>query len=114
MPHHPPSLPDIPDTQASLQQWQAYLQQLCAARGWDQATHLQTWLLLSEELGELAKAIRNQDGLFQEAQSHPTLNLQEEFADVFSYLFQLANQCGVDLTQALRDKEHRNAQRHWQ
>lgn len=110
----PPPLPTLPDANASLSQWQTYLQQLCQARGWDSATHLQTWLLLTEELGELAKAIRQQDGLFQEAGKNPSLNLQEEFADVFSYLFQLANQCGVDLAEAIRHKEQRNAQRHWQ
>lgn len=113
MPTRPP-LPDLPHSEASLTQWQTYLQQLCAARGWDHANHLQTWLLLTEELGELAKAIRNQDGLFQEAGRSPSHNLQEEFADVFSYLFQLANQCGVNLAQALLDKERHNAQRDWQ
>ena len=53
-----------------------------------------TFLWFTEEVGELAAAIRN--GSCEE--------LQEEFADVLAWLVTLANIKNVDLTQALAQK----------
>jgi NTP pyrophosphatase (non-canonical NTP hydrolase) len=100
--------------QASLAELQQYMRQVCAERGWDSASPLQTFLLMSEEIGELAKAIRQHEGLFsEEAKAHKKFALEEEFADVFSYLLDLANQFDVDLEKAFRKKEIINEQRHW-
>jgi NTP pyrophosphatase (non-canonical NTP hydrolase) len=98
-----PSLPDL----------QAYMEKVCAERGWNN-THLELFLLFSEEVGELAKAIRNYTGLYQEeARKHKRFELEEEFADVLGYLLDLANCFKVDLEKAFRDKEQINAQRDW-
>lgn len=59
-----------------------------------------TWLCLSEEFGELARALLRID--------HPTkadrANLEEEFADVVAWLCTLANVNGVDLADAIARK----------
>ncbi|MGE0493398.1 MAG: MazG nucleotide pyrophosphohydrolase domain-containing protein [Vulcanimicrobiota bacterium] len=98
---------------ADLPTLQAYMAEVCRARGWDQADDLETFLLFSEEVGELAKAIRNERGLFAESARPANSGLAEEMADVLSYLLDLANRFGVDLEAALRAKEEANQARHW-
>jgi NTP pyrophosphatase (non-canonical NTP hydrolase) len=92
---------------------------LCKERGWDKASDLETFLLFSEEVGELAKAIRNHKKLYiDQAKAVPAVEgelteLQAEFSDVFSYLLELANKFDVDLEDAFRKKEEKNAARVW-
>lgn len=104
-----PSIPDSP----TLSQLQEYQHAIGKARGWDATPIYQTWLLFTEEIGELAKAIRNKEKLYQESTNKSQPELEGEFADVLSYLLELANTCGVDLEQAYRDKEEVNAKRKW-
>lgn len=93
---------------------QAYTKEVCAKNGWDKGGHLETWLLFTEEIGELAKAIRNHNKLYQEAaKGDNKANLEEEFADVLSYVFHLANDFDIDLEKAFREKEAINAKRSW-
>ncbi|RMG73622.1 MAG: RS21-C6 protein, partial [Bacteroidetes bacterium] len=81
----------------------------------DQTSDLETFLLFMEEVGELAKAIRRHRDLYTETGTPPPAPeaLAEEFADVLSYLMELANRHQVDLTDAYRDKEAQNAARDW-
>ncbi|MEZ4685489.1 MAG: MazG nucleotide pyrophosphohydrolase domain-containing protein [Bacteroidia bacterium] len=96
----------------SLQQ---YVHDVCKARGWDSATNLETFLLFTEEVGELARAIRKQHALFikKGTDSESKQALAEEFADVFSYLLDLANRYEIDLYEAFCAKEEVNAGRDW-
>jgi NTP pyrophosphatase (non-canonical NTP hydrolase) len=98
-------------TLADLQQ---HIKAICAERGWDKNNHLQLFLLFSEEVGELAKAIRNRDKLYTEAErTDKRFELEEEFADVLSYLLDLANYFDIDLEHAFRKKDAYNAKRIW-
>lgn len=107
------SLPSIPEN-ASLSQLQAYQTAICKARGWDKTSDLESFLLFMEEIGELAKAIRNRRELYQEeGKSSHTNELKGEFADVLSYLMELANRFGIDLETVYREKEAINAKRNW-
>jgi NTP pyrophosphatase (non-canonical NTP hydrolase) len=72
------------------------------------------FLLFTEEVGELAKAIRKTQGLYQEKARQKHVELAEEFADVLSYLLDLANCFQVDLETAFREKEQVNATRTWE
>ena len=101
-----------PEFTATLPQLQAYVRDLCRRRGWDSASDLEIFLLFSEEVGELAKALRRHRKLFLEGASTGG-GLAEEMADVLSYLLDLANRTGVDLETAFRDKERVNAKRSW-
>lgn len=105
-------MPELPNT-LDLPSLQSYVGQLCRERGWDQASDLETFLLFSEEVGELAKAIRQRRQLFTEAARPKSDNVAEELADLLSYLLDLSNRLGVDLAQAFRDKEMENAKRSW-
>ncbi|MEL6675609.1 MAG: MazG nucleotide pyrophosphohydrolase domain-containing protein [Bacteroidota bacterium] len=104
---------EIP-SRPSLADLQAYQAAVCRERGWDQTPPLQTFLLFTEEIGELAKAIRNRLNIYQEKgkQVAPE-ELQGEFADVLSYLLELANYFEIDLTEVYRAKEAINAARDW-
>lgn len=103
LPDHP-TLPDL----------QAHIKAICAERGWDNNTPEQIFLLLTEEVGELAKATRKEIKLYGEAAKPDRFHLEEEFADVLNYLMDLANHFGVDLETAYRKKHAYNAERVWE
>jgi len=72
--------------------------------------------LLMEEVGEVARIMARQYGEQSFKKSDTEVNLADEMADVLFVLICLANQTGVDLTEALQknlDKKNiRDAERH--
>ncbi len=58
--------------------------------------------LLTEEVGEMARIIARRYGEQSEKPSDKAANLSDEMADVLFVLICLANQTGVDLTDAFR------------
>ncbi|MBO0789577.1 MAG: RS21-C6 protein [Ktedonobacteraceae bacterium] len=98
----------------TLAELQRYMDEICQERGWTKDTYAEKFLLFSEEIGELAKAIRKTQGLYQEQAKQKRIELEEEFADVFSYLLDLANCFQVDLEAAFRAKEQVNSTRTWE
>jgi len=103
LPKHP-TLPEL----------QRYLDEVCKERGWTKDNYAEKFLLFTEEIGELAKAIRKTQGLYKEKARPNSLELEEEFADVLSYLLDLANYFQVDLEKAFREKERVNSARAWE
>ena len=100
-----PQNPTLPD-------FQTYIARMVKERGFCRGTVAETFMLLMEECGELAKAARKATGMKTDAQSE-AFRLEGEFADVFIYLLDLCNQLGVDLEKAFRDKEGLNKKRVW-
>ncbi|MBA2288690.1 MAG: RS21-C6 protein [Ktedonobacteraceae bacterium] len=98
----------------TLTDLQAYMDQVCKERGWTKDSYSEKFLLFVEEVGELAKAIRQVQGLYDEKAKQQRVALEEEFADVLSYLLDLANYFQVDLEQAFRAKEQVNQARRWE
>jgi NTP pyrophosphatase (non-canonical NTP hydrolase) len=98
----------------TLPELQYYMDEVCKERGWTKDSYAEKFLLFSEEIGELAKAIRKTQGLYQEKARQKRLELEEEFADVLSYLLDLANYFQVDLETAFREKEQVNSTRKWE
>lgn len=72
--------------------------------------------LLTEEVGELARIIARKYGEQSFKESDKDVNMADEMADVLFVLICLANQTGVDLTEALekniQKKTVRDATRH--
>jgi NTP pyrophosphatase (non-canonical NTP hydrolase) len=72
--------------------------------------------MLTEEVGEVARIIARRYGEQSEKQSDKDKDLGEELADVLFVLLCIANQTGIDLTQALENnllkKTKRDNQRH--
>jgi NTP pyrophosphatase (non-canonical NTP hydrolase) len=65
--------------------------------------------ILTEEVGEVARIIARKYGEQSFKESDSEKKLDEEFADVLFVLICLANQTGVDLTEALkRNLEKKN------
>ena len=103
-----------PKNKATLIDLQNHIKTVGQERGWDKNSYLEIFLLFSEEIGELAKAIRNHEGLYAEkAKDYKRFELEEEFADVFNYLLDLANYFEIDLEDAFRKKDAVNAKRKW-
>ena len=96
---------------ATLAQTQTYIKELCEHHGWVKGSGLEIFLLFTEEVGELAKAIRYHEKI--QTESGKNQDLEGEFADVLSYILDLANHYGVDLDQALRKKQGANFEREW-
>ena len=71
---------------------------------------------LTEEVGEVARIISRRYGEQSEKESDKDKDLGEEFADVLFVLICLANQTGVDLTEAFNkrmdNKTKRDKDRH--
>lgn len=72
--------------------------------------------MLTEEVGEVARIIARRYGEQSEKESDKNKDLGDEMADVLFVLICLANQTGVNLTDALEKnmekKSNRDAQRH--
>jgi NTP pyrophosphatase (non-canonical NTP hydrolase) len=74
--------------------------------------------ILMEEVGEVARIMARRYGEQSEKESDRTKDLGEEMADVLWVLICLANQTGIDLTEALekniQKKTERDKHRHHQ
>lgn len=106
MPNHP-SL----KSGATLADIQQYIKETNAFRKHNVDTRY-VLLLLCEEVGELAKAIRKTTGGTIDPESRDS-HVDEEAADVLWMLISICNNFGIDLEQALRTKEEKNKQRVW-
>ena len=71
----------------------------CIRKGWDRTNINTVWLLLTEEIGELASAIRQTKKIYKKTglKKDRGIDIQTEMGDVFSYLFQLAYMLDIDL-----------------
>jgi NTP pyrophosphatase (non-canonical NTP hydrolase) len=79
-------------------------------------SELTNMAILTEEVGEVARIISRKYGDQSFKESDKKANLADEFADVLWVLICLANQTGVDLTDAfvknIEKKTQRDAHRH--
>lgn len=100
--------PRVPSS--SLDDLQSYYDRVSRERGFSDEGPLDTMLLLIEEVGELARAIRQSVGLARADQA--AVELSEELADVQLYILHLANVLGLELSEAVAVKERHNRQRY--
>lgn len=102
----------LPGQQLTLAEWQSFIKARTAERGFDNETLQDEFMLLVEEVGELAKAMRPLHGV-KTASDSAKLELEHEVADVFWLLTCVCNTLGIDLDSAIRSKEDKNNQRVW-
>lgn len=100
----------IADPGSGLFRLQRYYDAVARRRGWSNESARDTLLLLTEELGELARAVRRLEGMARH-QSDSADDVGAELADVQLYLVHLANGLGLDLSDAVTAKERVNAKR---
>lgn len=106
---------NLPQTN-DLNEFQNYIKELCIERGWDKNSPSQLFLLLTEEIGEVAKAIRNHTSLHTQKiqnKDKTKAELASELADVLNYVLDISNHFEIDLAQAFRDKNTENENREW-
>lgn len=96
----------------TLRDVQDYIAAMVKHRGFDKETVQDSFILLTEEVGELAKEIRKLHGV-KLASDAGKLKLEHEVADVLMMLICVCNGLGIDLEQALRTKEEHNKTRTW-
>lgn len=97
-----------------LRDLQAYIDEMVNIRGWAGETPQDTLLLLTEELGELAKEVRKSCTAIQTDLSRRSkADLEGERADVFLVLMALCRTLNIDLTRAFIRKELINCDRKW-
>lgn len=79
-------------------------------------SELTNFAVLTEEVGELARIMARRYGDQSEKESDRNLDLGDEMADILWVLICLANQTGIDLTDAfmrnVEKKTGRDAERH--
>lgn len=99
----------------TLIQVQEYIRNVIELRGFSEQNIEKTMLLLTEEVGELAKAIRK-DKTSMSIDKSKIRNydtIESEVADVFIVLCSICNKLNIDLFSSLKDKEKENIERKW-
>lgn len=100
----------------TIQQAQQIVDQWIKTTGIRYFNELTNTAILMEEVGEVARIMARQYGEQSFKKSDQEVNLADEMADVLFVLICLANQTGIDLTEALeknlQKKSIRDADRH--
>ena len=99
----------------TLQEVQKYIKEVIEIRGFANQEIEKTMLLLLEEVGELAKAIRKKatNMSIDTSKINNYYTVESEVADVFIVLNSVCNRLNIDLYKALKDKEEENIKRTW-
>ena len=101
----------IEEAQKKVDQWIGTI----GVRYFSELTNL---AILMEEVGEVSRIMARTYGEQSAKQSESEMNLSDELADVMFVLICIANQTGIDLTEAfeknLAKKTERDATRHLQ
>lgn len=106
---------------APLARYQRYVHQLESLHGWLDVDLVHNCFLMGEEVGELFKAVRKYNRLFDQAEAQAEAvdrerakaHVAEEIVDVMNYLFAIANRLEIDLESSFREKNARNQRRSW-
>ena len=100
----------------TLQEAQRTVDEWIKTNGVRYFSELTNMALLTEETGELARVVARKFGEQSFKESDHSYNLADEMADILFVLICLANQTGVDLTEAfknnLQKKTERDKDRH--
>ncbi len=102
----------------TLQEAQQQVDQWIKLHGVRYFNEMTNMAILTEEVGEVARIVARRYGEQSEKESDKSKDLGDEMADVLWVLICLANQTGVDLTQAFQKnmdkKTERDKNRHHQ
>lgn len=99
-----------------LKQTQELVDEWIKSNGVRYFNELTNMAILTEEVGEVARIISRRYGEQSEKETDLNLDLGNELSDVLFVVFCLANQTGIDLSEAFRQnldkKSKRDSQRH--
>lgn len=99
----------------TLREVQNYIANMNEVRGFNNETIQERMLLLTEEIGELAKSIRKTSkNMYTDINKEYNYDtVESEVADCFYVLVSVASYLNIDVFQALKDKEKENINRVW-
>lgn len=99
----------------TLPEIQEYISKINEIRGFNKQEITQTMLLLTEEIGELAKAVRKSATNMKtdENKQYNYDTVESEIADVFYVLCSICNSLNIDIFSCLKEKEEKNINRKW-
>ena len=94
---------------------QNYIKEVIKIRGFSEQKVQDKMLLLLEETGELAKAIRKTipEASVDYERIENYTDIEEEVADVFIVLVSICNRLNINLYDAIIKKEEKNIKRQW-
>ncbi|WP_336155208.1 MazG nucleotide pyrophosphohydrolase domain-containing protein [Fusobacterium polymorphum] len=100
---------------SSINEIQSYIKEVMQIRGFNKEKSSDKILLLVEEVGELAKAIRkNENNLgIDKTKEYNYFSIESEIADVFIVLLSICDILNIDLLKAFLNKEEENIKRIW-
>ena len=100
----------------TIQEAQKFIDNCIKEKGVRYFNELTNTTILMEEVGELARIVSRKYGEQSFKEGEKDLDLADEIADVMWVLICIANQTGVDLTEALKKnidkKNSRDSRRH--
>lgn len=99
----------------SLREVQKYINEVNEIRGFNKQDITKIMLLLTEEIGELAKAIRKDatDMKTDTNKQDSYDSIESEVADVFYVFSCVCNKLNIDIFNCLKEKEKENINRNW-
>lgn len=99
----------------TIDEVQEYIKKVITLRGFANQRVQDKMLLLLEETGELAKAIRKTlpEASIDYSKIENYTSIEEEIADVFIVLVSICNRLNLNLYDAIRNKEEKNVERKW-
>ncbi len=97
---------------STIKEAQLHVAHATKQRGFDHETDIERILLMVEEVGELAKAVRKNSGIKIDPKSDK-YHIRLEIADILFYLFHISNYYNIDLAEAFVEKEKINSKRTW-
>ena len=101
--------------ESSVNEIQTYIKKIIEIRGFNKEKASEKILLLVEEVGELAKAIRKNENKLgiDKSKEYNYSSIESEIADVFIVLLSICDVLNINLFKAFLDKEEENIKRTW-
>ena len=99
--------------QSSINEIQSYIKKVMEVRVFNKEKSSDKILLLVEEVGELAKAIRKNESKLgiDKTKEYNYSSIESEIADVFIVLLSICDILNIDLLKAFFNKEEENIKR---
>ena len=100
---------------SSINEIQSYIKKVMEVREFNKEKSSDKILLLVEEVGELAKAIRKNESKLgiDKTKEYNYSSVESEVADVFIVLLSICDILNIDLLKVFLDKEEENIKRIW-
>ena len=100
---------------SSINEIQSYIKKVMEVRGFNKEKSSDKILLLVEEVGELAKAIRKNEKKLgiDKTKEYNYSSIESEIADVFIVLLSICDILNIDLLKVFLEKEEENIKRTW-